>query len=308
MVAIVPLQGGVFDGLTDFFARFSFVFKLVRFVVAFVVIYLLGRVSVVPLSERLLRQNNRITPTVRQPLLRTVHVGVYFLAFFGGLFFARLQGLLAVTGGFAAALTLAVGFASRDVLGNLVSGLFIITDPKYNIGDWIEWIDENTNTGEGIIEDISFRRTRVRTITNELITVPNTTLANATVTNHDIRDPLRIKCEFGVEYGGDIDTIRDILIEEAEANPTVLTKPEPTALVETVTAAGIDFISLFWIENPSWQKYLSVRSAYFQAVKERFDREGIEMSPDLLEVMGDLGVDDSSAPSKSNPSGDTDWR
>lgn len=126
--------------------------------------------------------NKRITPTVRQPAIRAVRVAVYLLAFFTGLFFARLESLLTVTGGFAAALTLAIGFASHDVLNNVVGGLFI-TDPKFNIDDWIEWgedtasdTDAGSNT-EGIIEDISFRATQVRTFRNELITVPNSTLA-----------------------------------------------------------------------------------------------------------------------------------
>jgi small conductance mechanosensitive channel len=196
-----------------------------------------------------------------------------------------------VTGGLAAALTLAVGFASRDIIGNLVGGVFIITDPKFNIGDWIEWDGGEENANEGIIEDISFRSTRMRTITNELITVPNSTLANATVMHHDRKDQLRIKCTFCVEYGSDIDAIREALIKEAETTPRVRTDPEPIVIVETVTAAGIDLISLFWISNPSWQKYLSIRSEYFQAVMERFEREGVEMSPDLLELTGGLDAD-----------------
>ena len=83
-------------------------------------------------------------------------------------------------------------------------------------------------------------------------------------------------------------------MEEAEAHPRVLRDPEATVLVETVTAAGIDVTSLFWISNPSWEKYLSVRSEYFQAVKERFEREEIELSPDLLELTGSLEADDES--------------
>jgi small conductance mechanosensitive channel len=246
-----------------------------------------------PIIERTLK-NQHITPTVRCPMLKATRAGVVIVAFFVGLFVAQLQSLFAVTGGLAAALTLAIGFASRDVLGNLVGGVFIITNPKFNIGDWIEWNGGEESGNEGTIEDISFRATRIRTITNELITVPNTTLATATVTNHDIKDPLRIKCSFSVAYGSDIDVIRNVLIEEAEAHPRVLRDPEAIVLVETVTAAGIDVTSLFWISNPSWEKYLSVRSEYFQAVKERFEREEIELSPDLLELTGSLEADDES--------------
>lgn len=277
----------------ELFGRYeAFLYKLLVFAVTLVVAVLIGRLAAIPLVERLLG-DKRITPTIRQPAIKAARAAVYFVAFFAGLFFARLESLLTVTGGFAAALTLAVGFASRDVLSNLVGGLFIITDPKFNLGDWIEWNGSNTEEGtgrqsttEGIIEDISFRATRVRTFRNELTTVPNSTLANAVVTNHDIRDQLRIDYPFSVEYEGDIDAMREVFLEEAEANPDILADPEPTVIVDGVTAAGIDMISRFWIRNPSRQKYLSVRSAYFQAVKERFEREEFEMSPDLLELTG----------------------
>jgi len=72
-----------------------------------------------------------------------------------------------VIGG-SAVIVAALGFAAQDVIGNLVSGAFIVTDPKFNIGDWIRW-----NEREGVIDDISFRATRVRTFDNEIITVPN---------------------------------------------------------------------------------------------------------------------------------------
>ncbi|WP_458190556.1 mechanosensitive ion channel family protein [Haladaptatus sp. NG-WS-4] len=293
-ISIVVLQASVAELLTRYEVL---LYKLLVFTVTFVVAALIGRLVVMPLINRLLK-SKRITPTVRKPAIRTFRIAIYFVAFFIGLFIARLESLLTVTGGFAAALTLAIGFASRDILSNLVGGLFIITDPKFNIGDWIEWSGGDSDTenldvrgNEGIIEDISFRSTRVRTFRNEVIIIPNSTLANTVVTNHDIRDRLRIDHPFSVMYGGDIDAMRTVLLEEAEANPRILDEPKPTVVVDGVTASGIDMVSRFWISSPSREKYLSVRTTYFQAVKERFEREGFEMSPDLLELMGDFSID-----------------
>ncbi|GAA0199817.1 mechanosensitive ion channel family protein [Haladaptatus pallidirubidus] len=266
----------------------AFLLQLGVFAVSFIVTYGVGRLVAVPVGRRLLR-SQRVTPTVRKPMLRFIRVSTVIVAFFVGLFLARLETLLSVMGGFAAALTLAVGFASRDIVGNLVGGVFIISDPKFNIGDWIEWEDN-----EGIIEDISFRATRVRTFKNELITVPNSVLANSVVVNHAIKDVLRIDYSFSVEYSGNIDDMRRVLLEEAERNPQILADPKPEVIVDDVTAAGIGLTSRFWIANPSRQRYLSVRSAYFQAVKEQFEREGFEMSPEFLELTGELDVPDSS--------------
>ncbi|HET7323237.1 MAG TPA: mechanosensitive ion channel family protein [Halococcus sp.] len=245
-IVTAPLEA-IIDGFIEQYA--AFVYKFVVFVLTFIVFYLVGRLAAIPLIERTL-SSQRITPTVRRPTLKAARAGVVIVAVFAGLFVARLQSLLAVTGGLAAALTLAIGFASRDIIGNLVGGVFIITDPKFNIGDWIEWDGGEENANEGIIEDISFRSTRMRTITNELITVPNSTLANATVMHHDRKDQLRIKCTFCVEYGSDIDAIREVLIDEAEATSGVLTDREPIVIVETVTAAGIDLIWRCLVKPP----------------------------------------------------------
>ncbi len=284
---VAPPESVVNDvvGRVDYTA---FLLQLGVFVVTFIVTYGLGRLVAVPVSRRLL-QSQRVTPTVRKPMLRFIRVSIVIVAFFIGLFFARLETLLSVVGGFAAALTLAVGFASRDIVGNLVGGVFIISDPKFNIGDWIEWEDN-----EGIIEDISFRATRVRTFKNELITVPNSVLANTVVVNHAIKDVLRIDYSFSVEYSGSIDEMRRVLLEEAERNPEILADPKPEVTIDDLTAAGIGLTSRFWIANPSRRRYLAVRSEYFQAVKERFEREGFEMSPEFLELTGELDVPDPS--------------
>jgi small conductance mechanosensitive channel len=288
IVVTVPLQ----QSATALFGRYeAFFYKLVVFFISFLVISLVGRFIAVPLVERLLG-NERVTETVRQPAIKVARIAIYFVALFAGLFFARLESLLTVTGGFAAAFTLALGFASRDVLGNLVGGLFIITDPKFNIGDWIEWDPDTEDTNEGTIEDISFRATRVRTFRNELTTIPNSTLANSVVTNHDINDQLRIDYPFSVPYDGDLTAMKQMFIEEAEANPRILNDPEPTAMIDTVTAAGIDMVARFWIADPSRQKYLAIRSEYFQAVRDRFEHEGFEMSPDYLELTGGLTIDE----------------
>jgi len=96
---------------------------------------------------------------------------------------------------FAGAIALAVGFAMQDLLANFVAGVFILKDRPFEVGDWIEWVD-----GEGRVEEIDLRVTRVRTFDNELVTVPNGTLANDAVTNPVAYDKLRQAIVFGIGY------------------------------------------------------------------------------------------------------------
>jgi len=148
---------------------------------------------------------------------------------------ARRVGFLAVTIGFAvagfgnllsslativAALTLAIGFASQDLIGNLVAGAFLIGDPKVKIGDWIEW-----NDNEGIIEDISFRVSRIRTFDNGLITVPNSELANTALENPVAKDKRRLQFLFGVGYEEDLDHARDVSSRRRNAHSEILADP-----------------------------------------------------------------------------------
>ena len=91
-------------------------------------------------------------------------------------------------------------FAAQDVLSNFVAGICILQDWNFNIDDWIEWDDR-----AGFIEDIGFRVTRVRTFDTETVTVPNTELATAAVTNRMSNETLRISTTFGIGYGNVID-------------------------------------------------------------------------------------------------------
>jgi small-conductance mechanosensitive channel len=98
-----------------------------------------------------------------------------------------------------AAVTLAVGVAGQEVIGNLVSGLFLVADPDSNVGDWIAWEDQ-----EGVVETSRFRVTRVRTPNNEVVTVPNTALATSVVrrpdsppSEHELSGELRLDRDGG---------------------------------------------------------------------------------------------------------------
>ena len=263
----------------------TFVGDLIVFIATVAAFYVAGRVVVLPVVTRLLDRRG-VEPTLAKPARKLTLAGIVFVAVAIGFAIAGFGNLLTSLATIAAALTLAIGFASQDVIGNLVAGVFLISDPEIRIGDWIEW-----DSNRGIIEDISFRVTRVRTFNNELITVPNSELVNTAVTNPVAKDKLRIPFTFGVGYEDDLDHAQAVIIEEAENHDEILDEPAPTTRVTELADSYVGIQARFWIDTPSRSDFAKIRSEYVQAVKERCDAEGIEMPYPHQELVGGIDVE-----------------
>lgn len=264
----------------------EFVTSIVIFAVVFLLVYLVGKMLILPIVTRLMRSRN-LGETLVKPFRKLTLVGVGFIALSVAFAVAGFGNLLTSIATIAAALTLAIGFASQDLIGNLVAGVFLIADPKIQIGDWVEW-----NGRMGIIEDISFRVSRVRTFDNELITVPNSEIANTAITNPVAKDKLRVQFLFGVGYDDDLDHAKDVIIEEAERNDEILDDPAATVRLTELADSYVGLKSRFWIDEPSRSDFVRIRSEYVQAVKERCDAEEIEMPYPYTELTGGIEVTD----------------
>jgi small-conductance mechanosensitive channel len=243
----------------------------VVFLAALVAVWLAGRLVLLPLFSRVLDRRG-LDAHARRPLEKVAFVVLIFvgvsLAFGVAGYGDFLQSLATV----AAAATLAIGFAMQDVIANFVAGVFIFTDKPFRIGDWIEW-DGNA----GIVEDISFRVTRVRTFDNELLTVPNSNLTDGVVKNPVAKEQLRLQVPFGIGYDDDIDAATDIVLEEAEAHPDILDDPAPSVRLSELGDSSVVLNSRVWIADPSRSDFVKTRGEYTRAVKERFDGEDIDI-------------------------------
>ena len=257
----------------------------VTFVVSFVVLYLLGRTFVVPVVSRFLNQRD-LDRHARKPLLKLTRIVTAFVALAVAFTFAGFGNILTAIATVGAAATLAVGFAMQDVLANFVAGIFIYTDKPFRIDDWIEW-DGNT----GIVEDISLRVTRVRTFDNELLTVPNSQLTDGVIKNPVAKDRLRLKFVFGIGYDDDIDSATEIILEEAGKHPEVLDDPAPSVRLVELGDSSVGLQSRIWIADPSRRDFVKTRGEYVQAVKERFDEDGIDMPYPNRTISGGLELE-----------------
>ena len=248
--------------------------ELFWFVAGFGAVYLLSRVFVVPLVTRIVRSRNRNNPTIEtatETYLRVVLIGFATLT---GIITAGYGRVLSESAVIIAAITFALGIAGQQVFGSLISGMFLVADPDFNVGDWIEWPG-----GEGTIEAVDFRVTRIRTPSNETISVPNTELTNKAITRPYGRNEYRITEQVYVAYQEDTERALLELRQIAANHDPVLDEPAPSARIRDLGENAITAQVEFWIDDPRNRDIRTVRSDFRRSVKRQFDEEGITLAP-----------------------------
>ncbi|MEW8105168.1 MAG: mechanosensitive ion channel domain-containing protein [Candidatus Thiodiazotropha endolucinida] len=170
---------------------------------------------------------------------------------------------------------IAIGFAAKDTLANLFSGVFIMADSPYKIGDYVVLDDGGGIRGK--VTHIGIRSTRLLTRDDVEVTIPNSIMGNSKVVNESGGPHVkyRIGVAVGVAYGSDIDQVRDVLMSVARESETVCDQPEPRVRFRAFGASSLDFELLCWVDNPELRG--RVLDALNSAVYKRFLVEGIEI-------------------------------
>ena len=148
----------------------------------------------------------------------------------------------------AGILGIAIGFAAKDTLANMLSGIFILADAPYQIGDFVI-----LDSGErGMVTDIGIRTTRLLTRDDIQIILPNAAMANAKIVNETGGSSAmqRVRVKVGVAYGSDVDRVREVLLGVAAASEYLADDPEPRVRFRAFGESSLDFELLGWIEQP----------------------------------------------------------
>lgn len=264
------------------------------FILSFLIVYLVGRILVLSVMERVLDARG-LERHAKVPLLKLTLGGITFIALAIAFGFAGFGNFLTSLATIAAAATLAIGFAMQDTIKNFVAGVFIFTDRPFRIDDWIEW-DGNS----GIVEDISLRVTRVRTFDNELLTVPNSQLTDGVIKNPVAKDQLRLKFLFGIHYEDDIDDATEIIVDEAGNHDDILEEPAPSVRLTELGDSFVGLQSRIWISNPGRSDFIRIKSEYVSAVKNRFDEEDITIPFPQRTLSGAVELPSSGDPAIGN--------
>jgi small-conductance mechanosensitive channel len=178
----------------------------------------------------------------------------------------------------AGALSVGIGFGLQNIVNNFMSGIILLFERPIKVGDWVKIDGE-----EGTIKQINIRSTEIETFSRSSVIIPNATLLSNSVTNMTHGNNwMRFSLKVGVAYGSDVEKVKKILLECANANRRVLKKPEPYVLFQDFGASSLDF-ELRGYSSNIWDGW-SIPSELRFEINRRFNEEGIEIPFNQLVV------------------------
>jgi MscS family membrane protein len=184
---------------------------------------------------------------------------------------------------------LAIGFAAKDTISNIFGSITIFADRPFDDGDWVVIGDQ-----EGVIEEIGFRTTRIRTFEKTLITIPNSIIANTPINNFSRRPLRRVRQKLGILYETPVDKveaaiegIRKLLIEHKEVEE----EPLLVYFEDFGDSALVIFLYYFTI-TADWNEYMRIRQDVNLRIMRLFEEMGVEFAYPTTTVWhkGDFGL------------------
>ena len=172
---------------------------------------------------------------------------------------------------------IAIGFAAKDTLSNLIAGILLIIDRPFEIGDRIEiWTAPKNAATWGDVIDIGLRATKIRTTDNIVIVIPNNEIMKRDIINYTtITEEIRVRIPIGVAYDADIKKAKEIITNISLELDWVMRDPAPVVVVRNFGDSAVNLQARVWINEP--RKRMDTISYITDRVKDVFDQEGIEI-------------------------------
>ncbi len=242
-------------------------------ILALVGSYYLGKVLVRVLGRRVARRFGR--PSVSRTVLRGIRTGAVVIGILAAL---RLIGVPITNLALSVTVFSAVlGLVLAPIIGSVVNGLFVLADQPFEIGDMIEFTDFGRR---GYVEDITLRYTKIFTLDNTFLVIPNSTIRERDVINYSAEDErTRLSMTVGVTYEGDLDEARSLMEEAAAGVSQVISggpdirvgssryPAAPTCQIEAFGDHGVTLKLRYWATQP--YRIPSIKSDVHEAVWER---------------------------------------
>lgn len=185
------------------------------------------------------------------------------------LVFRELGFSLAPLLGAAGVVGVALAFASQTSVSNIISGLFLIAEKPFSVGDVI-----TIGTTTGVVLSVDTLSVKLRTLDNQFVRIPNEMLIKTEFTNITKFPIRRIDIDIGVAYDADLSLVRETLLAVAKKNPICLIEPKPLFIMTGFGDSSINFKFGVWTTR---EQFLDVKNSIQSEIKEAFDEAGIEI-------------------------------
>jgi MscS family membrane protein len=172
---------------------------------------------------------------------------------------------------------IAIGFAAKDTLSNLIAGVLLIIDRPFEVGDRIEvWTAPVNSATWGDVIDIGLRATKIKTTDNIVIIIPNNEIMRRDIINYtSISKEIRVRIPIGIAYDADVRKAKEIIKRVSLELDWVMKDPPPKVVVKNFGESAVNLEARVWISKP--RKRIDTISHVTDRTKEVFQQEGIEI-------------------------------
>lgn len=236
-------------------------------IVTALVIFFVGKwvANLIARAIRTLMQKQQVDKTLETFVSNLIRMVLMVFVVIAAISAVGIQttSLIAVLG----AAGLAVGLALQGSLSNFAAGVLIVLFRPYKVGDFIEG-----GGVSGTVVSVQILQTILKTGDNKEVIVPNSQIMGSIITNYSANDTRRVDMVVGVSYDDDLDKVRKTIEELVAADDRILDDPACTIAVSELADSSVNFVVRPWVKTPD---YWSVMFDLTEAIKKRFDQEGI---------------------------------
>ena len=171
---------------------------------------------------------------------------------------------------------LAVSLALQNTLSNLAGGVMLLVTKPFEVGDFVE-----TNGVSGTVEAIGLAYSKLATVDNKEIFIPNSEISSAKIINYTRLGTRRVDLTFSASYDAPTQTVKKAINEVLAQFPQIMQEPAPVIFLSNYGASSIEYVVRVWTAGADyWDVYFGV----MEGVRESFRRNGVEMTYDHLNV------------------------
>lgn len=175
---------------------------------------------------------------------------------------------------------IAVGFAAQETIANMIAGFLIFWDRPFKVGDFITTLDKY-----GEVREITMRTTRIRTMENTYVVIPNKQIIGDMLVNHSLYGEVRVNVPVGIAYKERIAEARTVLLPAAMTVPGVLEQPAADVVARGLGDSSVNLEIRVWTDDPSQERRIFVE--VLEASKAALDQAGIQIPYPHLQLFVD---------------------